>query len=118
MSLRRSHLIAAVAALAVAFIAAFAIGKATAGTDESPSEAKSADVSSRSAGVPKLEPVGDVPALRAAPERTTTSASGGSTDSSSSSGSSSSPAPSPTPAPTPTPSPTPAPNGGGFGGEG
>jgi hypothetical protein len=118
LSLRRSHLIAALAALAVAFIAAFAIGKATAGTDESPSHAKSADVFSGSAYMLRLESVGNVPALRGAPESTTTSASGGSTDSSSSSGSISSPAPSPTPAPTPTPSPTPAPNGGGFGGEG
>ena len=118
MSLRRSHLIAALAALVVAFIAAFAIGKATAGTDESPSDAGSADVSSRAADVPKLESVGDLPALRSPPKSTTTSASGdsSSSDSGSSSESSSSPAPSPTP--TPTPTPTPAPTGGGFGGEG
>lgn len=106
--------------MVAAFVAAFAIGKATAGTDESQSEAKSVEVRSGSTDVPKLESVGAVPALRLAPQSTTTSDTVSPSDSSSvgatsPSDSSSSPAPSPA---TPTPTPTPAPDGGGFGGEG
>jgi hypothetical protein len=93
------------------FGAAFAIGKATAGSSEPSEGVRSIQLPASKPKAPAIAAPAALPGLRAAPAPT------GGGSSSAPSGGSGSTAPAPTPAPAPAPAPTPAePSGGGGGG--
>ena len=97
----------------VGFGAAFAIGKATAGSSEESEGVRSIQLPASKPKAPAIAAPAALPGLRAAPAP----AGGGS--SSTPSGGSGAATPTPTPTPAPAPAPTPAlPSGGGGGGGG
>lgn len=110
-SLNGPRVLLLVLAIAVAFGAAFAIGKATAGSSEKSGGAQAIDLPSSKPKAPAISAPAALPSLRAAPEPS----GGGSTSPPGGGGAAPAPAPTPTPAPAPTPAP---PSGGGGGGGG
>ena len=94
------------------FGAAFAIGKATAGSAEQSEGVRSIQLPASKPKAPAIAAPAALPDLRAAPARS------GGGSSSAPSGGSGTAAPSPSPAPAPAPAPAPVPPSGGGGGGG
>ena len=111
-ALSTPRLLLLVVLVLVGFGAAFAIGKATAGSSEPSAGVQSIQLPASKPKAPAIAAPAALPGLRAAPAAT------GGGSSSAPSGGSGSAAPAPTPAPAPAPAPTPAPPSGGGGGGG
>jgi peptidoglycan DL-endopeptidase CwlO len=96
------------------FGAAFAIGKATAGSAEQSEGVRSIQLPASKPKAPAIAAPAALPGLRAAPARS----GGGSPSSPSGDSGTAAPSPSPAPVPAPAPAPAPAPPSGGGGGGG
>ena len=96
----------------VGFGAAFAIGKATAGSSEQSEGVRSIQLPASKPKAPAIAAPAALPGLRATPAP----AGGGSSPAPSGGSGAAAPAPTPTPAPAPAPTPAPPSGGGGGGG--
>jgi hypothetical protein len=111
----------AIAAVVVAFGAAFAIGSATKSSDSAtsaPSPVKAFKPDAAQTQLASYEPSGALPAPKKAKKKAARKPTGGGGGGSSPATPTPSPTPSPTPAPRPTPAPAPRPPSSGGGGSG